>query len=573
MPAPYANSVHSSPQCHPLSGYQITHHHSTASPSLSRPESPALLERGGARPCSSVSSLSSHCDIKVPMSHTRSLSDSSDDAPPASAPAMASAMAAPAEANPSSAGKKRKAPFDSQSSEAEGSGRRRPASWHPSGPVEPRLAPTQLPPIAVPSILNPAKEAAPADSSRDTLGMQQKLGASHPRLPSSPTPRLVHPSMTHPPKQLSLSPGLKQRPLITPVSPSARFVGAAGNYSGKQGTAHHSPLAHESRPGVYSTPGSPLPMDPVVVSSAAPPAGGPPPTSTSVHSTPTFHSRRTSAGPTPNLSPQETSPSTPQSIYSQFGRSSPALAGTSGPPSVPSILHSSPYGVTDSGRFPPMAASQRYPAEMPQSGTAGAHADPNSTSQSGMILCTLDLKSGSSTQAEKRKANSDASRRFRNRKRNELQMEQKITAQQEEMRKQADILQQHSQGIRALTQEREYYRCERDFYREQLGRAIPPSQLPTRPVSPRALSSALEKSTDHGNESVWKHSAAPSTTLPDPASLPSAVTMAPVPATRPPVTWTTAPSAYSTAQSASIVSDEPTSRSLPQPSWTRTTLD
>lgn len=572
LSAPYANSVHSAPPCHSLSGYQIAHHHhhSTASPSLSRPESPAFLERGGARPCPSVSGLSSHRDTKVPMSHTRSSSDSSDGAPPASAP-PAAATVTPTEAIQSPASKKRKAPVDSQSPEAEDSRRRRPVSWHPSGPVEPRFAPMQLPPIAVPSILNPAKEAAAGGSGRDTLGMQQMLGSSRPPLPSSPAPRLVHPSMAHPAKRLSLSPGLKQRPLITPVSPSARFVGAAGSYSGKKGTAHHSPLAHESRPGVYSTPGSPLPMDPVLVPSTGAPAGGPPPTSTSVQSTPTFHSRRTSAGPTPNLSPQETSPSTPQSIYSQFGRSSPALTGMSGPPSVPSILHSSPYGVADSGRLPPVAASQRYPAEASQSGTSGAHADPSSSSsQPGMIPCTLDLKSGSSTQAEKRKANSDASRRFRNRKRNELQMEQKITAQQEEMRKQADILQQHAQEIRTLTQERDYYRRERDSYREQLGRFIPPSQLPARSVSPRPLSSAVEKSTDNGNESVWKHSTAPSTTLPDPAGLPSAATMAPVPATRPPVTWTTAPSAYSTAQSASITSDGQTSRSLPQPSWTRT---
>lgn len=495
------------------------------------------------------------------MSHARSFSDSSNDALLASGPAAT----APTDAIESPASKKRKAPADSRSPEPEGSGRRRPASWHPSGPVEPRLAPTQLPPIAVPSILNPAHGATPVDSGRDASGMHQM---SRPRLPSSPTPRLVHPSMTHPAKRLSLSPGPKQRPLMAPVSPSARFMGTAGGYPGKQSPAYHSPLVHESQPVAYSTPGSPQPTDPAVVpSSTAPPAGGPPP-STSVHSTPTFHSRRISGGPTPNLSPQETSPSTPQSIYSHFGRSSPALTGISGPPSVPSILHSSPYGPTDSSRFPPVTAgSQRYPAEGSHSGASNAQADPNSATQPGMILCTLDLKSGSSTQAEKRKANSDASRRFRNRKRNEVQMEQKITAQQEEMRKQTDALHQRTQEIRTLTQEREYYRSERDFYREQLSRVIPHSQLPTRPISPQALSSSIEKPMDHSNESVWKHSTMPATTLPAPASLPPATTMAPA---RVPATWTTAPSAYSTAPSASIVSDEQTSRSLPKPSWTRT---
>lgn len=567
LSAPYANSVHSSPKCHALSGYQITtHHRSTASPSLSQPENPTLLERGGARPCPSEPGLSSHRDARVPMSHVRSFSDSSNDALLASGPAAT----APTETIKSPASKKRKAPADSRSPEPEASGRRRPASWHPSGPVEPRLAPTQLPPIAVPSILNPAHGAAPVDSSRDASGTQQM---SRPRLPSSPTPRLVHPSMAQPVKRLSLSPGPKQRPLMAPVSPSARFMGTAGGYSGKQSTAYHSPLVHESQPVSYSTPGSPQPThDPAVVSSSstAPPVGGPPP-STSVQSTPTFHSRRISAGPTPNLSPQETSPSTPQSIYSQFGRSSPALTGISGPPSMPSILHSSPYGAAEPGRFPPVAGSQRYPAEGSHSGMSNAQADPNADTQPGMIPCTLDLKSGSSTQAEKRKANSDASRRFRNRKRNEVQMEQKITAQQEEMRKQADALHQRAQEIRTMTQQCEYYRSERDYYREHLSRVLPPSQLPSRPISPQALSSSssssMEKPTDHANESVWKQSAMPATTLPAPASLPPATTMTPA---RVSTTWTTAPSAYSTAPSASTVSDEQPSRSLPQPSWTRT---
>lgn len=575
LSAPYANSVHSSPKCHTLSGYQITHHRPTVSPSLSQPENPALLERGGARPCPSVSGLSSHRDARVPMSHARSFSDSSNDALMASGPAAT----ASSEAIESPGSKKRKAPADSRSPEPESLGRRRPASWHPSGPVEPRLAPTQLPPIAVPSILNPAHGEAAVDSGRDASGMHQM---SRPRLPSSPTPRLVHPSMTHPAKRLSLSPGPKQqRPLMAPVSPSARFMGTAGGYSGKPGTAYHSPLVHESSQHVsYSTPGSPQPTDhSIVPSSTAAPAGSgpPPPPSTSVQSTPTFHSRRISAGPTPNLSPQETSPSTPQSIYSQFGRSSPALTGISGPPSMPSILHSSPYGTAEPGRFPPVAAgTQRYPAEGSHSGMSNAPADPNAATQPGMIPCTLDLKSGSSTQAEKRKANSDASRRFRNRKRNEVQMEQKITAQQEEMRKQADALHQRTQELRSLTQQCEYYRSERDYYREHLSRVVPPSQLPTRPISPQAqqsststsMSISMEKPTDHPNESVWKQSAMPATTLPAPASLPPATTMAPA---RMPTTWTTAPSAYSTAPSASsAVSDEQPSRSLPQPSWTRT---
>lgn len=500
LPAPYANSVHSSPQCHSLSGYQISHHniHSTASPSLSRPKPTVLLERGGPTPCPSVQRLTSNGDAKMPVSHSRSFSgSSSDDLSPTPT----------AEESHSPVDKKRKADSESPETEMRDSVRPRPVSW-PSGPVEP---PTQLPPIAVPSILNPAK------------------GASHVRMPSSPTPRFAHPSSAHPAKRLSLSPGSQHPSMNTPISSS---------YPGKVST--HNSLAHESRPGVYSTPGSPLALDPPMMSSA------PAPTSTSVHSTPTFHSRRISAGPTPNPSPQETTASTPQSVYSHLGRSSPSL---SGPSQVPPMMHPSPYGTPDSAsRFPPAMGGHRYPTEPPM------QTDQNGT----LIPCVLDLKSGSSSQAEKRKANSDASRRFRNRKRNELQMEQKITAQQEEMRKQTDLLHRQTQEIRALAQEREYYRSERDFYREQLGRVLPPSQLPARPASPRALSSVMEKPADRGNESVWQQGAAPATSLP-----------APIPATRAPGTWTTAPSAYSTAPTANTV-EEP-ARSLPQISaaWAR----
>lgn len=520
LSAPYASSVHSTPQCHSLSGYQLSHRQPpAASPPPSRPQSPALLERGGAWSCPSVKRPSSNGDIKLPMSHNHTLSSSSsDDTPPVSASA---------EESRSPVDRKRKAPDDeSQSPETHASGRPRPASWHPSAPVEPRLESTQLPPITMPSILNPTKGTVP-DGNREVLGMQP-LGS--PR-------RLAHPSSSaHSARRLSLSPGLRQRPMITPVSPSARFVTAAGSYPGKPSTAHNTPLAHESRPGMYSTPGSPLPMDPIVVPSSTSLAGGGlPPVSTSVHSTPTFHSRQTSGGQTSNPSPRETSPRTPQSVYSQFGRSSPALAGVSGPPQVPPMLQSSPYGGTESvARFPNMVENHRYPAESSAAGMPGSKPEPHSHTPGAMIPCVLDMKSGSSSQAEKRKANSDASRRFRNRKRNEVQMEQKITAQQEEMRKQAEILHRHTQEIRALFQEREYYRSERDFYREQLGRVLPPSQLPVRPASPGS-----EKQHHQGGSDAI-NARAPSTTLPAPAAMTSA------PATRPPGTWTTAPSAYST---------------------------
>jgi hypothetical protein len=87
-----------------------------------------------------------------------------------------------------------------------------------------------------------------------------------------------------------------------------------------------------------------------------------------------------------------------------------------------------------------------------------------------MIPVTIDLKSGSRSQAEKRKANSDASRRFRNRKKNEAALEQKIN--------------QLNEQLQFLTEERDFYRSERDFFRDTLGQHVGIAQMPSRPPSP-----------------------------------------------------------------------------------------
>lgn len=93
-----------------------------------------------------------------------------------------------------------------------------------------------------------------------------------------------------------------------------------------------------------------------------------------------------------------------------------------------------------------------------------------------MIPVYTDLKSGSRSQALKRKANSDASRRFRNRKKNEMVMENKISEQAEQ--------------LRWMTEERDFYLSERNFWRGQLERAVGPDQLPLRPLSPRYIASS-----------------------------------------------------------------------------------
>ncbi|KAI9042622.1 uncharacterized protein KD926_005228 [Aspergillus affinis] len=451
--------------------------------------------------------------------------------------------------------------------------RPRPLSWNPSAPVEPPLKSTQLRPIGVQSILNPPAKpgsitaAGPAEASREALGEQASVRASHQRLPSSPSVHLPSPSLHA--RRLSASPGMRNRQMSTPLSPSARFVNAGAGLPGKL-SASQSPLAHESRPGLYSaTPTSPMPLESVPGQAHSVPVHQQP-VSISMHSTPTFHSRRTSAAPTPNLSPQETSPTTPISSFSQFGRSSPSLNGMSGPPPAPPFIASSSLSAKDPvPRLPSVVSGTRHVGDDAVTAAAATNTTTATSGQTenvplpGMIPCILDLKSGSSSQAEKRKANSDASRRFRNRKRNEMQMEQKITAQQEEIRKQAETLQRQNQEIRTLMQERDHYRSERDFYREQASRLGPAGQGSSRPASPRAFRSSVENTPSERDHYIMRRVGdAPTGPLPSSSNTP------PLASARMPGGWTSASSQYPSSAIShaerGVLADEHQAKSLSQ---------
>ncbi|KAA8648976.1 hypothetical protein EYZ11_013284 [Aspergillus tanneri] len=465
--------------------------------------------------------------------------------------------------------KKRPHVADESSVEGRDPLRPRPLSWNPSAPVEPSLKSTQLRPIGVQSILNPPAKAvstaaAPAETIREGLG---EPGPSHTRHPSSPTVHLPSPSIHA--RRLSASPGMRNHQTSTPLSPSARFVTAGAGHPGRAG-ASQSPLAHESRPSMYtSTPGSPLPFESAPGQTSSLSTHQQPGAPISIHSTPTFHSRRTSAVPTPTPSSQETSPTTPISAFSQFGRSSPSLTGVPKPPHAPPFSTSSPFTTVDPvTRLPSAVAGVRHTSD--EAATIGMP-QPDNAPLPGMIPCILDLKSGSSSQAEKRKANSDASRRFRNRKRNEMQMEQKINAQQEEIRKQAESLQRQCQEIRVLVQERDHYRSERDFYRDHVSRLAPSSQLPPRPTSPRTFRSSVENPTsDRDHTSTWRGmdmmarvGDAPAGSHPG-ASNPPRISSA----ARTPGNWSSASSQYSTTTvnhtERGVLADEHQTKSLAQ---------
>ncbi|KAJ5175172.1 uncharacterized protein N7482_001049 [Penicillium canariense] len=448
--------------------------------------------------------------------------------------------------------------------------RARPQSWHPYGPVEPPLEVSSSRPIGVHAILNPPAQGATDPvrraSVREQLSRPGPPSSPRPRQGSSPALRSVYPLVQHP-----LSPKSHPRSLINPGSPSARFVGTSGRTSGQSSVAQSPLVPQEPTVGSRQPPpvSSPLPLDatlrPIASQSAAQPLA-----SVSLHSTPSIHSRRTSAGPGPLTNPnsQETSPSTPHSTFSHFGRASPAVTNVTLAPSAAAYAVPTPYITMESlSRGTLATAGPRSSVTEDTAGTPG------------MIPCLLDLKSGSTSQAEKRKANSDASRRFRNRKRNEMQLEQRLTAQQDEIQRHAETVRRQSEEIRSLLLQRDHYRSERDFFRDALDRSGSAIYTSPRPPSPRLTQPSLVPVMDTPAAApAWSgvegRSASGTGQSQTPAAGSSqAVTTRLLDSARPQASWPGSPAAYSPEISIGRSGPPPVSGvSLPpfQGSWSRT---
>ncbi|KAJ5130324.1 uncharacterized protein N7515_006363 [Penicillium bovifimosum] len=379
--------------------------------------------------------------------------------------------------------------------------RPRPQSWHPYGPVEPPLERMSSRPIGVHAILN-----HPSQTTADLAALSGREPLGQPVSSSSPRPQVSSPT-TRPgyPLPQALSPRSHSRPLMNPASPSVRFAGGGGRASGHSSVAQSPLLPHESLVGPrLPATSSPLPLEtglrPIAsLTSTQHPALTP---LHSLHSAPSVHSRRTSSNPGPltNPSSQETSPSTPRPTFSPFGVS-PAVADVSLPQSVASYPTAPPYMTMDplSRTIP----ATKDPQAQPETAASRAGTPQSTQTPPGMIPCVLDMRSGSSSQAEKRKANSDASRRFRNRKRNEMQLEQRLSAQQEEIQRSMETVRRQSEELRALLQQRDHYRSERDFYRNQLGRTMSLSALGPRPPSPRLTQPTPLPASDPGPSATW----------------------------------------------------------------------
>ena len=90
-----------------------------------------------------------------------------------------------------------------------------------------------------------------------------------------------------------------------------------------------------------------------------------------------------------------------------------------------------------------------------------------------VVPVEVDVQQASKMADEKRKRNAGASARFR--------------ARRKEKEKEANqTIESLQKMIRDLTEEKDFYLGERNFYRDFIARALGPNQLPLRPPSPQA---------------------------------------------------------------------------------------
>ncbi|KAK2807818.1 hypothetical protein FQN49_008773, partial [Arthroderma sp. PD_2] len=179
--------------------------------------------------------------------------------------------------------------------------------------------------------------------------------------------------------------------------------------------------------------------------------------------------------PSANPQSQETSPRTPQSSYSPYSQASPAPA----PPAHLQQQNPSPVSTTALPGPPrssmaqsllPLEARGHYRGE---AGLVSIGPYMSAEASTGLIPFTIDRDSGSMKAKIKREKNSSASKRFRQRKKVvEAEQSQAIKRQEEE--------------IKALTEERDYYIRERNFFRDMYART-PGAKIPPRPQSPRTF--------------------------------------------------------------------------------------
>ena len=352
----------------------------------------------------------------------------------------------------------------------------------PWPPASSDAAPSRLPPV-----LSATAQPHP-------LGMHSILNPSHdrdgrPRVePTSVASRPASPAPATAPTFLSQSDGRPaqepvleegsstsgariDRPMLTPKSPAARAASFAAGPSSSRGqrAPTESPLTMQgalvptgpspSRLGDF--PALPVPT-PFRRASHPHPA--------TIESAPArLRGRSSSRAATTGVQPSGESPSTSTSSFSYFSPSSPILKHSGPPPSraVAPMAHTRPpISLAPVPSAPVLAREGQY--EMSR-GTFGISVP---TQEGRMLLpVEVDVEQASKAANDKRKRNAGASARFRQRRK-------------EKEREASQTISSLESRLRAVEDERNHYRTERDFFRDFLARQIGPAQLPPRPPTP-----------------------------------------------------------------------------------------
>lgn len=346
-------------------------------------------------------------------------------------------------------------------------------------------------PIGVQNLLNPTAASTNGGQSQrrnfeqiDQTSITSNITPRGPLVSSTaPVGAITLPNITPPP--INAYPSyMGPRRNLTPISPSG-YAGTAATFNPPPGTidAKRSPFGASRelnsilRPeaGTLPDPGTGLHS-----TFAYPNPTAPQDRRTSVGSIPLQvpAERRTSLGGTSQIHmPPSSSPTPSFSPFSQFSRTppvplpnnngnQPAASGYFPPAYTPSLATTYSHGENDS--------KESYSPRTNSTGQNTYHPMMTLRTEEGPIQVPVDLQAASKVADEKRKRNATASHRFRQRrKEKERETSQNIAK-----------LEHH---VRELTEEREFYRLERDFFRNLAKNTNGPIPIAPRPPSPRQL--------------------------------------------------------------------------------------
>ncbi|OJD10376.1 hypothetical protein AJ78_08590, partial [Emergomyces pasteurianus Ep9510] len=327
--------------------------------------------------------------------------------------------------------------------------------------------------IGMHAILNPSHSMdtgpSPHQGSRDTLEPTPSTSPSPSTNPqATPSPAGLTPQSDRSASQHDrpmFSP-LPQRHILTARSPVVLASSIGPGYTPVRGTmtVESTPFLPTQQPYgdpiIRSTMDAPPPMRYSLSHPAAP--------STTLHIDPRPTPRRQGSAP------QTVAPGTSHTVYSPLIQGSHVTASTS-LLQQPVTSLPQPTGAPFIGE----EGRSRTPHESGSSYTfvSGQNKFASPRDIQSRLSVPVDFDSGSRKAAEKRLKNSDASKRFRERKKvNEKEMKQEVERQKDD--------------IKFLTEERDFYRAERNFFRTLYDRDIGLHRIPPRPTSPRLRQSS-----------------------------------------------------------------------------------